>query len=110
MFYFLTSWKDSVNDSVVDMVTHEERWLIGNVLNIIRIVGTGIALIMLTWMAFSYFLTDGKSFPGSIEKKADIKGHQLMNFAIGAAIFIGASNIIYWVSNLVIEIFKSVAS
>ena len=105
MNYFLAGgWKNLVNDNVVDKTIKFEQTGIGNVLNMIRILGTGIALIMLTWMTFSYFMSDGKSFPGNVERKADIKGNQLIKFAIGAGIFIGASNILYWIAILIKDI------
>lgn len=92
------------NDNVVDNVVGAERFVIGNILNIIRIVGSGLALIMLTWMAISYFTADGRSFFGFAEKKAQIKGDQLKNFAIGLIVFVGASNILYFVTEFVIHV------
>ena len=50
----------SMNSQVVSNVLNVERSIIGNILNIIRLWGTGIALIMLTYMAISYFMADRK--------------------------------------------------
>ena len=106
--FFLSGW-ELADDNVVNFFIDKERWAIGNIFNIVRIIGTGLAFIMLTWMAISYFTADGRSLPFAAERKADIKGHQLMNFAIGAAVFIGATNILYFVSNLVQQIFTNVS-
>lgn len=107
MFQFL-SWQSMANDNIVANIAGVERSIFGNILNFIRIAGSGIALIMLAWMSISYFSTDGKSMPGAIERKADIKGKQLWNFALGAAIFIGASNILYFLSDFIEDIFTAV--
>ena len=112
MYFFLSNnnWRSLSNQNIVQNVVGTERWIIGEVLNVIRLVGSGIALIMLTWMSLSYFLSDGKSFPGDIQRKADVKGRQLTFFAMGVAIFIGASNILYFIVNLIedtmTEVFK----
>lgn len=103
MGYFLTALS-SANNLVVEKVTGGTTYILGNVLNVIRIFGTGLALIMLTWMAISYFTADGRSFFGFAEKKAQIKGEQLKNFAIGVIVFIGASNILYLIINVVIQV------
>ena len=104
MHFFLNSWTGLVDPGatkVIDNVVGFERSVFGNILNVVRIAGSGIALIMLTWMSLSYFTADGRGAPGAVERKADIKGHQLMNFAIGAAVFIGASNIIWFIANFI---------
>lgn len=93
--------------SVVSKFTGPFRAVFGNVLNFIRIVGTGLAMIMLTWMAISYFTADGRGFPGAAERQARVKGSQLTNFIIGLIIFIGASNIIVWVSDLLVKIISN---
>jgi len=107
MNFFLVSveWAASANTEFVENYVAPERMVIGNVLNIIRIVGSIIALIMLAIMSIGYFTSDGHSMPGSIERKADIKGRQLTNFAIGVAVFIGATNILYFIVRLVEDIF-----
>lgn len=106
MFFFLSNFFASANENMVENWIGKERWVIGNVLNIVRLVGSGIALIALTMMAITYFTSDGKSMPGAVERKADVKGHQLLNFAIGAAVFIGASNLLYFIANFVEDIVK----
>lgn len=113
MFFFLNNagasspaWSTMADDQVVMNVVNPVRFVIGNVLNIIRIGGTILALIMLAWMSIGYFTADGHSMPGSIERKADIKGKQLTNFAIGVAIFIGASNILYFLVKFISDLFE----
>lgn len=97
----------NADTNVVSKVTGPFRTGFGNALNFIRIVGTGLALIMLTWMAISYFTADGRGFPGAAERQARVKGNQLTNFIIGLIIFIGASNIIVWVSQLLVDIINN---
>jgi len=86
---------------VYDPLISIERSVFGNLLNIVRIVGTGLALIMLTYMSISYLTADGSMLPFGIQRKANIKGEQLKNFALGVIVFIGASNILYFVEQLV---------
>ena len=93
----------NANDKLVGNIVGVERSIIGNILNVVRIWGSGLALIMLTWMAISYFTADGRGAPWAIEQKAHIKGAQLRNFAIGVIIFIGASNILYFISTIVAD-------
>lgn len=106
--FFLSGWTSLVDDHVVENVVGFERSIIGNILNVIRIAGTGIALIMLTVMSITYFTADGRSMPGGLERKAALKGKELVNFAIGAALFIGASNILYFLAIFVEDIMKEV--
>ena len=108
MAYFLIL--ENADPDAVNMVSEKLYWIFGNVLNIVRIFGTGIALIMLTWMAISYFTADGRSLFTLAERKANIKGKQLRNFAIGVIVFIGASNILYIVTNLVYDVINNTAT
>ena len=108
MKFFLAHWTSLSNSQLVDNVIGVERAIIGNILNIIRIVGTGIGLIMITYMSINYFTADGRGTPWALETKAQIKGTQLKNFIIGAIVFIGASNIIYFLGNFVADIFAAV--
>jgi hypothetical protein len=111
MFLTGTSIWDKITGSsnsasnLVDMTITAERSIIGHILNVIRVAGTGIALIMLTYMAIRYFTADGRGSPMAAEKRAEIKGTQLKNFAIGVIIFIGASNILYFIEQFVEQIF-----
>lgn len=109
MFFFLEGWSAQANEQIVQNIVGVERNVIASVLNVVRIGGSIIALIMLTVMSIGYFTSDGHSMPGSIERKADIKGRQLSSFAIGVAIFIGASNILYFIVNLLEDIFTDMA-
>lgn len=108
MLFFLSSWTSYANTEVVQNYVSFERWAIGNVLNVIRIFGIGVALIVLTAMSISYFSADGRSFPGAAERKADIKGHQLANVAVGIALFLGATSIMSFIAEFVIDIMKEV--
>ena len=101
MKFFLGGALSNANTQFVDKIVGYERSIIGNVLNVVRIFGTGIALIMLTWMSISYFTADGRSFRGAIERKAAIKGTQLVNFAIGVVI-INTTTIIFILTNVLI--------
>lgn len=78
-----------------------ERTAIGYVLNWIRLVGTALALIMLTIMAIRYMLANG---PG---EKAELK-KRMVNYFIGAIVLIGATNIIYYAEQLVEYILKDI--
>lgn len=111
MKFFLLNgaWAKNANDAFLEKyIIGPERSIFGNILNFIRVAGTGIALIMLTYMSISYFTADGRSMPGGLERKADIKGKQLTRFAIGAAVFIGASNILYFISTFIEDIMNEV--
>lgn len=90
-----------IDSATTSSIIEAERSVIGHVLNIIRVFGSGVAILMLTIMAIQYFTADGRGMPFATEKKALIKGEQLKNFAIGAIVFIGASNILYFVEKLV---------
>ena len=104
-FLAVVEWVSAPNEEFVATYVEPERMVFGNILNIVRIVGSILAIIMLAIMSIGYFTSDGHSMPGSIERKADIKGRQLTNFAIGVAVFIGATNILYFIVRLVEDIF-----
>ena len=105
MFFFLggSSGVDlsQANGQAVEAVSGALRSGIGNILNVLRIAGSGIALIMLAYMSISYFSANGSMHIFGVQKQADVKGRQLINFAIGVAIFIGASNILYFIVKFV---------
>ena len=103
--HFFLNFLDNADDQLIQNVISVERSIIGNILNIIRIVGTGLALVMLTVMSISYFTADGRGMPSAVERKADVKGRQLTNFAIGTVIFIGASNILVFIADIIEDIF-----
>ena len=50
----------SANDVIVTNVVAFEDYWIGTVLNIIRLIGTGVALIAITVMSIAYFTADRK--------------------------------------------------
>ena len=90
----------SADMSIVRNVTNFEQSIVGNILDFVRLWGSGLALIMLTYMSLAYFMADGALVPWGTEKKAYIKGDQLKNFAIGVIVFVAASNILYVVAGL----------
>lgn len=77
-----------LNDSV--------RKVIGSILNVTRIIGTGMALIMLVVVAIKYMM----AAPG---ERADIKKHAIP-FVIGAVVLFGASGILTIIQNFAINI------
>ena len=100
----LWNFVSAKNTAATAIAVDAERFVIGHLLNILRIYGSGVALLMLTIMSIQYFAADGRGMPFAAEKKAWIKGAQLKNFAIGVIIFIGASNILYFVEQFVEQI------
>ncbi len=100
----------NANPDTVDKAVEKVRWVLGNILNLVRLFGTGLALIMLTWMAIRYFSADGRGVPWAAEKKAKLKGEELKNFAIGVIVFIGASNILYFITEFVIKVVGGIGS
>lgn len=102
----LSQQLNTANDNLIQTyVVSPGRSVFGNILNVVRIIGTGLALIMITWMSINYFTADGRGAPWAVERKADIKGRQIKNFAIGVIIFIGASNILYLIATFIADIF-----
>ena len=105
MVFFLSGGLlDDADENFVGNVTGKVTSVFGNFLNIVRIVGLGLAMIMLTWMAISYFTADGRGFPGAAEVQARIKGSQLTKFVIGLVIFFGAGSVVSWIAELLVEI------
>ncbi len=73
--------------------------LIATILNIIRIVGMAIAIIMLMTVACKYIIA-------SAGDRADIKKYA-MNYVIGALVLFGASGIVTLAKNFIEESFES---
>ena len=86
----------NVSKTILEM----ERTGFGYVLNWVRIIGTGMALIMLTYMALRYINV-------GVDRKSEVK-KQLVSYTIGAVVLIGASNILYYTEQLVEFILKDV--
>lgn len=85
---FGTDWKD-VNqfDNKSDQNLDESvRTVVGTILNVTRIIATGIAIIMLTVLAMKYMM----SAPGD---RADIKKHAVV-YVVGAIVLFAASGIL----------------
>lgn len=88
------------SSAVASNVIATERTVIGFFLNWIRLIGTGLALIMLTFMSLHYLNT-------TPIRREEIK-QRIGNFAIGAIVFIGASNILYYTEQIVEQILQGV--
>lgn len=88
--------------NIPKILVETERSVIGHLLNWVRIIGTGIALIMLTYMSFRYFNT-GPTGRGEIKQR-------MTHFVIGAVAFIGASNILYYAEIIAEDLLKGVFS
>lgn len=89
------------NAPVAKNIIEAERTAIGYVLNWVRLIGTGLALIMLTYMSIRYMTARGP------HEKAELK-KSLINYLIGAVVLIGATNIIYYTEQLVEAILKDI--
>lgn len=94
----ITSLLDNV--SVYGNVIEAERTAIGYVLNWVRLIGTGLALIMLTYMSMRYMTANPHD-------RAELK-HYLRNYLIGAVVLIGATNIIYLVEQFIEYILQDI--
>lgn len=79
--------------NVYSNIIEGERTFIGYILNWLRLIGTGLALIMLTYIGIRYIISEPP-------KRAELK-KSLNNYFIGAAVFIGATNIIYYLGQLI---------
>lgn len=88
------------SSNVATAIVETERSVIGFILNLVRMIGTGVALIMITYMSLHYFSTKPT-------QRADVR-KRLGSFAIGAIVFIGASNIIYYVEAFVEQVLGDV--
>ena len=89
------------NAPVASNIIEAERTVIGFVLNWVRLIGTGLALIMLTYMSIRYMTAQGP------HEKAELK-KSFINYLIGAVVLIGATNIIYYAEQLVEYILKDI--
>jgi len=83
-----TDWKnvdqfDSHNDSGLDDTTRD---IVGAIVSVVRIVGTGVAIIMLAFVAIKYM----SSAPGD---RAEIKKHAVV-YVVGAIVLFATSGIL----------------
>ena len=79
-------------------VTSATRNVMGTVINTIKIVGTGVAIIMITYVAIKYM-------SAAPSEKANIK-NQLITFTVGAVVVIGTTSILTMIKKAVDEITK----
>lgn len=90
---YATDWKsttqfDSANNDSLDSAT---RNIVGAIVSVIRIVGTGIAIIMLVAVAIKYM----SSAPGD---RAEIKKHAVI-YVVGAIVLFGGAQLIGIIQN-----------
>lgn len=90
---YATDWKstkqfDSANNDSLDSAT---RNIVGAIVSVIRIVGTGIAIIMLVAVAIKYM----SSAPGD---RAEIKKHAVI-YVVGAIVLFGGAQLIEIIQN-----------
>lgn len=76
------------NDSNLDSST---RNIVGAIVSVVRIVGTGIALIMIAFVAMKYM----SSAPGD---RAEIKKHAVI-YVVGAVVLFGGAQLIGIIQN-----------
>ena len=74
------------------------RKIVGPILNIIRTVGIGLAVIVLTYLGIQYMYA-------SPDKKADIKNKMII-FTLGVVVIVGASGILSLVQSFVSQALK----
>ncbi len=72
------------------------REILGMILDIIRTIGIGIALIMLTYIGIKFMLA-------SPNERANIKQYS-MNFIIGAFILVGGVGVLTIIKNYAVDI------
>lgn len=90
---YATDWKsttqfNSANNDSLDSAT---RNIVGAIVSVIRIVGTGIAIIMLVAVAIKYM----SSAPGD---RAEIKKHAVI-YVVGAIVLFGGAQLIEIIQN-----------
>lgn len=90
---YATDWKsttqfNSANNDLLDSAT---RNIVGAIVSVIRIVGTGIAIIMLVAVAIKYM----SSAPGD---RAEIKKHAVI-YVVGAIVLFGGAQLIEIIQN-----------
>lgn len=88
-----TSWDsveqfDNNNNASLDSST---RNIVGAIVSVVRIVGTGIALIMIAFVAMKYM----SSAPGD---RAEIKKHAVI-YVVGAVVLFGGAQLIGIIQN-----------
>lgn len=86
-FIYATSWTDTTQFTSSDTGLNDSiRNIIGAILNVTRIIATGVAIIMLTVLAMKYMM----SAPND---RADIKKHAVV-YIVGAVILFAGTGIL----------------
>ena len=90
---FATDFDLNAFDTVKDTSTASSAVtnIIGSIINIVQIVGTGVAIIMLIILAIKYI----SAAPGD---KADIKKHAVV-YVVGAIVLFAATGILQIIKN-----------
>lgn len=88
-----TSWDsvDQFNDNHNESLDTSTRNIVGAIVSVVRIVGTGIALIMIAFVAMKYM----SSAPGD---RAEIKKHAVI-YVVGAVVLFGGAQLIGIIQN-----------
>lgn len=99
--YATNDWKsttqfDTNANADIGQVNTKTRRVVGAILGVVRIVGTGIAIIMLIVVAMKYMM----SAPGD---RADIKKHAVV-YVVGAIVLFGSAQIIGIIANFAANI------
>ena len=102
---FTVSYADDIDTIIEDMRDMDNNAGVGNdnklvkgvnvVYTIIRVAGTGIALLMVIFLGIKYMMT-------SVEEKAEIK-KQAVPILVGSALIFATSNILSVVAKIVEE-------
>jgi len=77
-----------------------ERTIFGWILNWIRIIGTALSIIMLTYMALRYFTSEPV-------RRAEARKN-LPGYITGIVVFMVATNLIYYLEQIVEAIFLGI--
>lgn len=72
------------------------RKIIGPILNVVRIVATGISIFMITYLGIQYMAA-------APTEKANIKG-KLITFTIGAVVVVGAASLLKMIQEAATDI------
>ena len=83
-------------DSAPDKITNPVKNVMATAITVMRVVGTGIALIMITYVAIKYMTAAG-------QERAEFKKSAIA-FVAGAFILFAASNIITIIANFATKI------
>lgn len=90
--------KDAENWNSTGNVVNSTKTIMGTAINVIRIVGTGIAIIMITYIAIKYM-------SAAPNEKADFK-KSATGFIVGAVVLFAATNILTMIADFATKAIK----